>query len=323
MYYLGVDGGGTKTAFCLTDDSGKIVRLIELGTCHIEQVGKEGIRKIFSGFFQELAEDGITKDEIAGTFLGMPGYSEVERWDTEILEVVSEYFKNFHCGNDVVAGWAGSLKCEDGINLVAGTGAIAFGINREKDSFRTSGWGQFCGDEGSAFWIGKKGIECFTKQADCRYEKGPLYNLFRERLRLEKDFDLIELIHDTWKFSRTEIANLAILVSEAARAGDGYADGILKEAACEIGLMVKGIVRQMDFQNTLKISYSGGVFKAGERILEPLKEYLDGLEISYELLEPALEPVLGSALYAYLLSGNERDEKFIMRLKESYDEIRI
>ncbi len=317
MYFLGVDGGGTKTGFCLIDSKGKIIMSYIGKTCHIEQVGQDGMRKVFQDFYDEALKKGIKKEQIKNSFLGIPGYSEIEAWDKKILEVVSEYFTNYTCGNDVVAGWAGSLQCESGINLVAGTGAIAYGQNDENQSARASGWGHICGDEGSAHWIGKKGIEAFGKQSDGRSEKGFLYKLICEKLKLKKDFDLIDIIHNEWKLSRTKIATLSELVSKAAKLGDNDAVKIMNEAAYEIALMVKGVRSKMEFKNKIKISYSGGVFKAKELILVPLRKHLDSYNINYELLEPKLEPVIGAALYAYKLAGNKASDEFLENLKNT------
>ncbi len=52
MYYLGIDGGGTKTAFVLIDNKGNKVAEIEKSTCHHLQVGIEG--------FENIIEQGIT-----------------------------------------------------------------------------------------------------------------------------------------------------------------------------------------------------------------------------------------------------------------------
>lgn len=57
---------------------------------------------------------------------------------------------NYKCGNDSQAAWAGSLACQPGVNIVAGTGAIGFGVDANGNMARASGWGPFCGDEGSA-----------------------------------------------------------------------------------------------------------------------------------------------------------------------------
>ncbi len=45
MYYLGIDGGGTKTKYTVVDDNLKKLLELEGGTIHIHQVGVEGIKK--------------------------------------------------------------------------------------------------------------------------------------------------------------------------------------------------------------------------------------------------------------------------------------
>ncbi len=59
------------------------------------------------------------------------------------------------CGNDMVCGWAGSLACADGINVVAGTGSICYGEYQGR-SARCGGWGELFSDEGSAYWIARQ-----------------------------------------------------------------------------------------------------------------------------------------------------------------------
>ena len=48
--------------------------------------------------------------------------------------------------------------CSEGINIVAGTGSIAFGKNKYGETARSGGWGPVIGDDGSAHWIGLKVI---------------------------------------------------------------------------------------------------------------------------------------------------------------------
>ncbi|KEH93503.1 N-acetylglucosamine kinase [Clostridium novyi] len=317
MYYLGIDGGGTKTAFVLINNKGNILAEIEKSTCHHMQVGLDGFERVIKEGLKDILNIvRICSIDIEYTFLGIPGYGEVEKDDKSIEEILKRIFKNdrFTIGNDVVAGWAGSLACKEGINLVAGTGSIAYGVNEKGESERSGGWGYFCGDEGSAHWIAKKGIEVFTKQSDGRLKKGQLYNVFKKKLDLKKDFDLITLIHDKYKFSRTEVAKIAMLVGEAAELGDEKAIQIYKEAAEEFYLMIKAVMDKLNYKNKIVISYSGGVFKAGDNVLNPLKEKLKN--INCDIKNPILAPVVGSALYAYKLAGNEITDSIIDNLKK-------
>lgn len=141
-----------------------------------------------------------------------------------------------------------------------------------------------------------------------------MYNVFKKKLDLKKDFDLITLIHDKYKFSRTEVAKIAMLVGEAAELGDEKAIQIYKEAAEEFYLMIKAVMDKLNYKNKIVISYSGGVFKAGDNVLNPLKEKLKN--INCDIKNPILAPGVGSALYAYKLAGNEITDSIIDNLKK-------
>ena len=238
-----------------------------------------------------------------------------------IAEILGE--NKFSCGNDVEVALAGSLAGEPGICIILGTGAIASGITSNLESVRTSGWGYICGDEGSGYWIAKKGIEIFGKQSDHRLERTALYDIFKNELKLENDFDLIFLIKDEYKQDRTKVANLAMLVYKAALKGDKYALDIYRQAAKECLLMVNGITSQLEFTGVLNISYSGSVFNSKEFILEPLRNYLQDNYTSFNLTAPILPPIKGAALNALKLHRGEIPEGVVYNLAKEPKEILV
>lgn len=77
-------------------------------------------------------------------------------------------------------------------------------------------------------------------------------------------------------------------------------------------------VKQLSFPPGVEVpvSYSGGVFKAGDLILTPLRAYLQGSRVV--LKQPILSPVVGAALYAWLLGNPGRDypTDLVARLQE-------
>lgn len=169
MFFLGVDGGGTKTKFALFNDQLKVCGTFDTTTSHVTQVGKEGVIKVLqSGLENVLQEAKICKEEIKYVVLGMPGYTEIKSNDAQIEEAVASVFNftNYYIVNDAEVGWAGALACQPGINIVAGTGSIAFAVDVEGRRERIGGWGEFIGDEGSAYWIAKKTLEGYSKQKD-------------------------------------------------------------------------------------------------------------------------------------------------------------
>lgn len=318
MFYLGVDGGGTKTAFLLINKKGEIQAYNVKKTCHYIQVGFDQFKKILKEGIGELCQEAnCSVNDIKYSFLGLPGFGENQD-DIPILEDYVEEIlktKNFRCGNDVEAGWAGSLACEPGINIVGGTGAIGFGKDIHGDTARASGWGYYCGDEGSAHWLGKKLISLFGKEADGRLEKTPIYQIVRDEFNLKRDLDFITVVYDKLEMKRDKIASIAPLLYKAAKKGDQEAIDLYKEAAYEHSLTVKAIINKLAFpsERKISISYSGGVFKAGKYVLEPFRNYLPD---NTELIKPRLLPVTGAALFALELYNKNMGRK-----EKNYDSI--
>lgn len=306
MFYLGVDGGGTKTEFVLLDDGGRIrARTVKPASNYV-QVGLEKAAGVFAAGIAEVCSLANTENrDIAYSFLGVPAFGEVERDVPVLIEMVRGILQTdrFRCGNDVEAAWAGSLACRPGISLVAGTGAIGFGKDPAGNTARAGGWGHFYGDEGSANWLGKQLISLFSKEADGREPRTPLYEIVRSHFGLQRDLDLLSILLDQVRFERDAVAKLALLVYEAAQQGDEKALALYEAAALEHSATVRAVLRRLSFPagEDVLVSYSGGVFRAGEYILAPLRRSLAGEPI--KLVRPILRPATGAALYAMELGG--------------------
>ena len=78
MYYLGIDSGGTKAAFLLGDETGRIYARHQANGCTVLADGKEGVyRMVRDGVAAICEKAGITPDDIACLGLGISGYGEV------------------------------------------------------------------------------------------------------------------------------------------------------------------------------------------------------------------------------------------------------
>ncbi len=316
VFYLGVDGGGTKTAFALVSPDGTIAAYAAKGTSHPDQIGMDGVRETLSaGVGDVCSQAGIKPQDIKYSFWGLPGLGENQEHVPLFEKIVNDILTtdNFRCGNDVEAGWAGSLACQPGVHLVAGTGAIGYGKDQSGSTARSSGWGELFGDEGSAYWLAVRLLGLFSKQSDYRLPRSPLYGLVKEALNLTHDLDLFGMRDFLTK--RDEVAKLAVIVHEAAQAGDENAVALFKDAAFEHSLTVKAIISQLNFADDepISVSYSGGVFKSGEFILAPLREYLTPMNA--ELVQPKLTPTAGACLYAMVLDGQEVGDSFLEKLQ--------
>lgn len=318
MKFLGIDGGGTSTNFLIIDQEGKILSYVGKPTCHYLNTSLEVFKSTMAeGINEACRKINISPADLTYSFVGIPGYGEIKK-DMEILDSIIGNIlqgENYKCGNDSVVAWAGSLACQPGINIVAGTGAIGFGLDSQGQEARASGWGEFCGDEGSAYWLGQRLINYFAKQADGRMEKSPLYQIVREEVDIKEDFQLLDYVINEIELKRDKIAGLARLVYRAAQAGDKNAIELYSQAAYEHYLTISSIINQLDFQDRILISYSGGVFRAEDYILGPLKVNLEQIPQETELIRPILGPLTGAALYALKLELGEIDKSIVERLK--------
>ena len=130
----------------------------------------------------------------------------------------------------MVCAWAGALAGDDGINIVAGTGSIAYGEYRGR-SARAGGWGELFSDEGSAYWLAREGLRLFSRMSDGRAPRGALYEHVRHHFGLQDDLDLCGALYGKSAAQRSQFAQLSRLVAEAAGAGDEQAAALFRQAA--------------------------------------------------------------------------------------------
>ncbi len=315
-YYVGIDGGGTKTHVLVFDEKFNVVFDKIYSSCHFISIGRQG----FENLITEIKEDLQTVqvfDNIIHAFFALAGYGEIAGDNLVMDEIIKMIFTKPHTvKNDSIAGWAGSLLCEDGINVISGTGSIAVGV-KNQDFVRVGGWGYIVGDEGSAFWIGIKTINAYSKMYDGRLEKTVLFDLINKAYALDENQDFMYLVYTKMAANRTNIATFAKVCAEAASNNCPISDTILRDAASEIVSHLDVISYKLDFPKDVKVSYSGGTFNS-QIFLEYFKNCLSKQNFRYHLVEQNIKPAHGSALYAYVLAGNEVTDDLRKNILQKY-----
>ena len=303
--WLGVDGGGTKTEFVVTDAGGAVLARAATGTTYHLEVGfEEAVRRLERGVAEVCGAAAITPADLAHAFFGLPAFGEDRDVDPRLHAACGRLLGHarYRVGNDMVCGWAGSLACEDGINIVAGTGSIGYG-ERAGASARAGGWGELFGDEGSAYWIAVQGLAAFARMSDGRAPRGPLHARFVATLSLADDLDLCRRVMGPPAMSRAELAALAPLVSAAAEEGDIAATSILHAAAAHLAELALALRRTLGFppDESVAVSWSGSILTQVAPVRGRFVEILQTK--GFRFVEPRHDPALGAALYARRLSA--------------------
>lgn len=306
-WFIGVDGGGTKTAAAAALPDGKPVAETVREGCSYQMLGVDGaVAVIVEGVRSCLEAAGITLHDCAGCCLGVPCYGENAGNDAAIAEALRQALSPapVHVVNDAEVGWAGAQACRPGIHIVAGTGAIAFGRGLERKAARCGGWNEFFGDEGSCYWVGREAMSLFTKQADGRIPRGPLYDIVRRELALTEDMGFIDIVVRELAPRRDKVAAFQLYASQAAEAGDRAAAALYERAAQELALLAGALRKKLTLPEPAGVTYSGGLFLAGGLILDPLARELD--TIGCALRKPEKTALEGALLLAIQQFSQER-----------------
>ena len=283
-YYIGIDGGGTKTKFDLFDSDKNSIASITMPTIHPAQASFKEAVSVLTDAKEKLLEKINDSDYILKVGAGLGGYGINADYRKKLEDEFSAVFDEFKLYSDAYAAMLGALAGEDGILMIAGTGSIAL-AKRGDETFRCGGFGYRYGDEGSAYSIGKALISMALKEADGRLDKSIISDLVADY------FDNIGInMIATSDFSRDKIAGLAADASKYVDISESVRD-IFFAAANEISLHIKAIGKNFESGKRIRLSYIGGVFKS-EYILECIREMNQGIE----LVAPIYPPEKGSIL---------------------------
>lgn len=307
--FLGIDGGGTKTSFLLIDADGQVLASHRGPCAYYLETGLEALQTmLLAGIQATLEQAGIGPAALSFAFIGLPSYGEDSALQPRLERIAADLLPpgRCRCDNDMVCAWAGALAGREGINIVAGTGSIAYGKLAAR-SARAGGWGELFGDEGSAYWIAREALTLFARMSDGRSPKTRLYEMLREHFQLTCDLDLCAAVYGPPALPRSEIGALAPLVGRAAQQGDSGAHRLFVRAAQELASLVDAVGAQLEVPSgvMLPVSYSGGLFRS-QGLLKPLLEsaLLDlKAPRRYSFKAPRLTPAAGAALYAAQLAG--------------------
>lgn len=247
-YVIGVDSGGTKCLVRAADMNGKPLGCYEGGNCSHYGNGEEKAKQLIDEKITECLKqfDGDRAD-CAAIVCGAAGYDSEE--DGIIIHRMYETLPGFDCpvfcfndselAHHMVTGGVGVL-------LIAGTGSIVFGRNKEGKEIRVGGWMKdIASDEGSGRYIDAWALHHLSRYMDGVREKSPFLEDLMNAANAHTRKELMDLGSDMgtppWPSMK-----LGSVVSKHADLGDPYACRILEYAAEWNFKLVDEAIRALD-----------------------------------------------------------------------------
>lgn len=254
---VGVDAGGTKTVGVVADETGHILKTARAGGANLHVHGELAVEKVLADLLDELCPD----ERPEALCLGMAGVDRPGE-DGVVRSLLRRlgFRGNAVVVNDAVIAIAAGAHDRVGVVVIAGTGSIAYGVDRHGKTARAGGLGPMLADEGSAGWIGHRALLAAVRAAEGRGEPTVLKDALFSVLTVTALSDLPAMAYGG-NLTRERLAELAPTVIGVAQTGDAVASRILDEGATELASAARSVVRQLDFTGApYPLIFSGGLF---------------------------------------------------------------
>lgn len=303
MYYLGIDGGGTKTEFALADEQGRLLRRLVLGPSNPVDVGlpctfsclEEGIRELLS----EISPHDVR------VFAGVAGGISGENRQRIETFLTSFGFASAANGSDAQNAVAAGLGTGEGIVVIMGTGSVTF-VQIEGRLIRLGGYGYLFEPGGSGYAIGRDAIIAALSCEDGSGDATCLRGMILEKLNVPSLTSALSFLYEGGK---KRIASFAPLVFEAHENGDAVAKRILRSNAAVIAASLQAARTRMPMQNDpIHVVLSGGLSARADVLIPMIYEALPEADV-YEIAVLDCPPVMGALALAGLPIKEENHDQ--------------
>jgi N-acetylmuramic acid 6-phosphate etherase len=246
---LGVEGGGTKTCWCLverTDATFSVIGQGKLPPSNFRLETPDRLKAIFRELPSEI--------DRAGVFLAGCGTVEDRQ---SLARLCAEIWPTAKIitGSDRESGLAAGLEHGDGIVVSAGSGSSVTGRRGERIE-KAGGWGHILGDTGGGYFLSTQTLRLILREYDLHQTAMPFTPKILQALSLN-NFD--ELVRWVQTADKMEVALLARVVFEAAAAGEPRITEIIENGAQTLCNYTEAVASRLHLLAP-KVVLIGGLF---------------------------------------------------------------
>jgi len=294
---IAIDSGATKTTCAIVNDKGDILGLGLAGSSSHYSVGVKRAQENFRSAIEKATESAKLNKTIfdVGCF-GLSALDTQSDYELNSTFITSlGITKKAVIVSDAVTSYYAVTAGEPGIVVIAGTGSVAYGINRKGEEARSGGWEWLISDEGSAYDIARKGVRAALRAYDGRGKDTILTKMVMEYFNVSTFEESLQKIYENPE--KSTIASMAPIVTSAAQKGDLVALNILREAGKELGLAVVAVAKKLKMEkDRIFVGCMGGVFRSDKFILNPFKRTVKS-DIPKAIFKPPIYNAISGAIF--------------------------
>jgi N-acetylglucosamine kinase-like BadF-type ATPase len=276
-YYLGIDGGATRTTAWVADQRGVALARAEAGPSNPLKVGFEAAqREILRAARKALGatrrvtltkartggrdQEAIVLEAVCAGLAGVgapPVHRRLYSWLRKAIPA-----RRHMLTTDAAIVLRAAVGGEPGVVVNAGTGSFAYGQDGRGQTARAGGWGIPFDDRGSGYDLGRKAIGAALRDFDGRGAPTVLTRTICRALHL-KNIPQVVLK----ALTQQQIAALFPLVVQAARRKDKVARILCQQAGRELADLVIAVIERFGWRRrAFPVVCTGGVLKSSAMI---------------------------------------------------------
>jgi len=263
------------------------------------RVGEAKAREsLHEAVLHACAAAGIDLKQIAHTCVGGSGAAH-----PEIAEAVSRVLAEIvptpiTVVGDMEIALEAAFGTGPGVVVIAGTGSIAFGRDRQGKTVRAGGWGFAISDEGSAHWIGRAAVSASLRAADVggdasvTAKNSPLADALFKAWGVTS---LAELARAANAIPPPDFAVLFPLVVSAT--DDELAQQVLDQAGRELAQLAAVAIRRLfgaRNEPSVQVAMTGGVFRHAALVRQVFENEVQRFDARVQIHSQIVEPVEGA-----------------------------
>ena len=255
-YYLGIDGGGTRTTASVCDENGALMCKVTGKTINFYSVGIENARKNLSEIISDIYKN-IGEVTFENAFIGCSALDDRADRDTvnSLCDGVIKSNNIVMDSDTYVALFSGETSLPRAV-VICGTGSMVTGLDEK--IYTKGGWGHIIGDGGSAYSIAVNGLSEAVNLFDENKQNEPLVKSAQEFFKKDNLREIIDFVYNE-STTKDVIADFAKCVSVEAENGDKISLDIIKSECNKLLRTVYSLINEM---NSCEILYLyGGVFQ--------------------------------------------------------------
>ncbi len=254
MYYIGIDGGGTKTEGVLCNEKGQVLARRVTGGSNPNDIGISEAAQLFGALALVLCTDATVSPDEVCLFAGGSGCGVADTAE-QIKGILQAQLPHASVGSDIVNVAEAGLGDEKGLAVIAGTGSAFFAWDGETTRL-FGGDGYLFEGAGSGFSLARDGIGAALREEDGYPESVTMITqLLQQRLGKRVKASL----GDFYRGGKSYIASFAPVVFEAAKQGDRTAQMLVEMHASYIAHTVEKLLGCTELP--ARVAFSGGLFQ--------------------------------------------------------------